>query len=85
MEIIKIEKQPSVAEHIETMVPGTETETLRFHLSHIKAVREAAGRKMKMEKPHLKYITFVDAIAGYIQVSVEVKKKGGKNEQVQNN
>lgn len=85
MEIIKIEKQPSVTEYIERMIPGTDTQTLRFHLSHIKAVREAAGRKMKIEKPHLKYITSVDAIAGYIQVSVEVKKKGGKNEQIQNN
>ena len=81
MEIIKIEKQPSVAEHIEEMEVGS---TKRFHLRHIKAVREAAGRKMKIEKPHLRYITLVDAIAGYIEVSVELKKKEAKNEQVQN-
>lgn len=71
MEIIKIDKQPSVTEYIDGMDIG---DVKRFHLQHIKAVREAAGRKMKIEKPHLKYPTVVNAIDGFIEVSVELRK-----------
>lgn len=75
MEIITIEKQPTVAEHIAQMSPLGVSKK-RFHLQHIKAVREAAGRKMKLERPELKYETLVNAIddGGYIEVVVSFKK-----------
>lgn len=75
MNIIKIDKQPTVAEHIAQMSPIGESKK-RFHLQHIKAVREAAGRKMKLERPELKYATIVNAIddGGYIEVIVSFKK-----------
>jgi len=76
MEIIKIDKQPSVTDYIAQMDPKGES-VKRFHLQHIKAVREAAGRKMKFEKPNFKYETTVNAIdnGGYIEVVVSEKKK----------
>lgn len=85
MEIITIDKQPSIADHIEEMHPETKP-VKRFHLKHIKAVREAAGRKMKFEKPEFKYETKVNAIddGGYIEVVVSLKKKESSYEQVQN-
>lgn len=86
MKIIKIDKQPTVAEHIRMMDPF-ENPVMRFHLKHIKSVREAAGRTMKFEKPEYKYETNINAIdnGGYIEVLVSVKEKGkslnrGKNE-----
>lgn len=80
--IIKIDKQPTVTDHIDEMVDG---DIKRFHLQHIKAVREACGRKMKIDKPRMKYATVVNAVAGFIEVKAELKKIGGENEQVQNN
>jgi len=80
--IIKIEKQPTVTDHIEEMTGG---DVKRFHLQHIKAVREACGRKMKMDKPHMRYTTVVNAVAGFIEVKAEFKSIGGENEQIQNN
>ncbi|TCV17097.1 hypothetical protein EDC17_101114 [Sphingobacterium alimentarium] len=76
MEIIKIDKQPSVTDYIAQMDPNGES-VKRFHLQHIKAVREAAGRKMKFEKPNYKYETTVNAIddGGYIEVVVSEKKR----------
>ncbi|MCY4781416.1 hypothetical protein ORI89_17285 [Sphingobacterium sp. UT-1RO-CII-1] len=86
MEIIKLDKQPTITEHIDQMSPSGES-VKRFHLQHIKAVREAAGRKMKLEKPQYKYETKINASEGYgyIEVVVSLKKKGAANEQVQNN
>jgi len=87
MEIIKIDKQPTVADHIAGMDPNGES-VKRFHLQHIKAVREAAGRKMKFDKPNFKYETVVNAIeeGGYIEVIVSEKKwkpnKSGRNNEI---
>lgn len=80
--IIKIDKQPTVTDHIEEMVAGN---VKRFHLQHMKAVREACGRKMKIDKPYMRYTTVVNAVAGFIEVKAELKEDGGKNEQVQDN
>jgi len=80
--IIKIDKQPTVTDHIEEMSDG---DVKRFHLQHIKAVREAAGRKMKLSKPYMKYSTIVNAIAGFIEVKAELITKGVKNEPFQDN
>lgn len=86
MNIIKITKQPTVTEYIRQMDPITNS-VIRFHLQHLKIVREAASRKMKFEKPEYKYETTVNAIddGGYVEVVVSEKKKrtrliGRKNE-----
>jgi len=81
MKVINIKKQPTVAEFIRQMDPLSNS-VMRFHLKHIKSVREAAGRTMKLEKPELKYETVVNAIdeGGYIEVVVSYKKiKGSKS------
>lgn len=81
MKIIKIEKQPTIVDHINAMSPLGES-VKRFHLKHIKAVREATGRKMKLEKPEYKFETIVNAIddGGYIEVEVSFKSKYSKLE-----
>jgi len=85
MKVIKIEKQPTIVDHINAMSPCGES-VKRFHLQHIKAVREAAGRKMKLEKPEYKFETIVNAIdgGGYIEVIVSFKNKSSKIERMRN-
>ncbi|MBE8712566.1 hypothetical protein [Sphingobacterium hungaricum] len=66
--IIKIEPQPSVASYVSKMKKG---ESLKFELSHTKAVREAAGRKMKHIDPKSVYTTSVDIENGFIEIKKE--------------
>ncbi|MFD1770897.1 hypothetical protein [Sphingobacterium suaedae] len=73
MEIIKIEKQPTVADHIRAMEGG---DTLRFDISHMKVVQEHTSRTMKKEKPGLKFSTEVNYGKRFIEVHAELKREG---------
>ncbi|MNL09573.1 hypothetical protein D3C87_1303400 [compost metagenome] len=68
MKIIKIEPQPTVAGLISEMLKG---EILYFDLVHAKAVREAAGRKMKYIAPDSLYTTSIDKEKGFIEIKKE--------------
>ncbi|UXD67781.1 hypothetical protein MUK51_11130 [Sphingobacterium faecium] len=68
MKIIKIEPQPTVAGYVSKMKIG---ESLRFGLCHAKAVREAAGRKMRYISPNSLYTTSIDKEKGFIEIKKE--------------
>lgn len=71
MEIIKIEKQPTVADYIRAMELG---DIKRFDLSHERIVREHASRTMKIEKPEYSFPTEVNYELGYIEVVMKLKE-----------
>ena len=68
MKIIKIEEQPTVAGYVAGMKKG---DVLRFHISHAKAAREAAGRKMKDADPNSSFKTEINRAEGFIEIVKE--------------
>jgi len=82
MKVIKIEKQPTIVDHINAMSPCGES-VKRFHLQHIKAVREAGTSPLSERKRKCKAacaIKFADtgAVKPYLNKS-EAYRVYGRN------